>query len=169
MKKSMIAMVCVALLVLNALVVFAMAPAIEPGSMAPKPASVARPTTLRPAPGCSLEITTNRADTYFVGKARRECVEKNKFNLNCQKQCFDEVKLLARQTTFNRAVGTFARIGCKFLDAAKLGGDTATRCYFDAANGCAMANPDNDYCRKKCVQNAYALCRQSAYTAGRYK
>lgn len=165
MKKSMIAL-AVALLVLNTLGVFAaVTPYMQPGSLTPA-SSVAytRITALpRAEKYCNLDITTNRADVYFLGNARKECMEKNKYNLVCMQQCFEQVKLMARQTTIGRSPGAYSRTTCADLAPGALAGSTASRCYFDASVECAKINFGNDYCRKKCVEKSYAMCRQNVY------
>lgn len=172
MKKTMIAVLCITALVLNAVIVAAAAQSYtEPKSMTRTGGVAVGRTQIRGIEGCNIDIQTSPEDTYFIGKARKECVEKNKHNLHCQNRCYEQVKLLTRGGgRFGQVIGAYSRYGCKDIDAKMmLASSTASRCYFDATNECAIVNPGNDYCRKKCVQKTYSVCRQNSYQAGSYR
>jgi hypothetical protein len=161
MKKSIIAIMC-ALLVLQALSVFAASQAYtHPASMAMRSTGVAARHAQIAARGCNLETTTDPMSPTFVGEARRECIEMNKNNLVCQRRCFEQVKLRLLSSSYMRGMGVYSSIGCNDVDASAMTGKGERTCYHDAGNACALANPQNDYCRKKCVQKTYAVCRQN--------
>lgn len=161
--------VCIALLALQALAVLAYAPSYTASGIMRAATGVSRMPQIRAAAGCNVEITADPGDIYFIGKARRECVEKNKYNLACQQQCWDQVKALASGWMGRaRGMGVYSRLSCKDIDPALLSGAAASRCYFQASNECRMANPGSDYCRRKCVQKTYSVCRQNVFQ-GRYR
>lgn len=160
MKKAIFTVLCTAILFLNAFVVFAGVNAYtDPRSLASR-GSVVR-TSQPQADGCVLTITASSEDTYFMNKARKECMENNKFNQKCQQRCFKQANVLLRSDSLTRAVGAYSRYGCKELDPAVLSGSSTSRCYFDASNECAQLNVGNDYCRKKCVEKSYSTCRHN--------
>lgn len=154
MKKSMIVVLCIALLALNALVVAAnVSPYISMKSVN------RRPTVSNQPSGCNIQITVNSADLYFLGKARKECVDKNQHNIRCQNTCFDQIKLMIA-TSAGRSSHSYARAGCNDIDPVLYSKATVSQCHFIASNGCVTENPNNEFCRKKCVQKAYNGCRQ---------
>jgi hypothetical protein len=154
MKKSMIVMLCIALLALNAVVVAAnVSPYISMKSVN------RRPTVQNQVTGCTIQIDANPADIYFLGKARKECVDKNPHNVRCQNTCFSQVKLLTMTST-GRSSSSYARAGCNDIDPVIYSQATVSQCHFIASNGCVTENPNNEFCRKKCVQKAYNGCRQ---------
>lgn len=169
MKKSMIVAMLVAMLALNALVAFGIATSyVQPQSMTTAATGVAHPAqpTARPARVCNLQVTTATFDVYFLGKARQECMVNNKNDLVCMQQCFSQVKTLARQGVIGRArspLGPYSQLKCGVVDSSIFAGVSASRCYFDSTVECSKANPGNDFCRRKCVENTYSFCRQNMY------
>lgn len=163
MKKSLI-VACILLLALNAFAVFAAGTSpyrqagglVTAGGVAPAP----RMTAHLRAHGCNLDITSVPDTMRFVGLARQECLDKNKHNLMCQRRCFEQVRLMTYSDPRNQ-MGVYSRQTCTDVDAVLLASATASQCYFDAGNECTKANVGNDYCRKKCTQKTYAMCRQN--------
>lgn len=155
MKKTTIVILCLAFVLLNAFSVFAV---VSPYlSMQ----SVNRRPVITRATNCNLDITANTADVRFVGKARQECIEKNKYNTICQQNCFDQVRLLVTgRAGRERGMNSRTRSGCKDADPVLFVDATASQCHHIAANECAMANSMSEYCRRKCNEKAYNLCRQ---------
>jgi hypothetical protein len=161
MKKSIIAIMC-ALLVLQAFSVLAAAQSYtHPASMSMRKTGVMGKSPQIRAHGCKFGITADPAANTFVGQARRECTELNKNNIACQQRCFDQVKLRLLSSSYSRGMGVYSSIGCNDADTSALMGKGERACYYDSGNACALANPHNDYCRKKCVQKTYAVCRQN--------
>ncbi len=163
MKKTTIVIMCITLLVLSALPAFAsISPYTNALSMVPQ-------TSIRPQvrqlEGCSTQIDTSTGDIYFLRKARQECVDENRHNLNCQKHCFEQVKLMTHGTMMGQPMGAYSRYGCN--DVEPLNVNTRSQCYFEASSACNAANPGHNYCIKKCVQKAYNQCRQSLIWASR--
>jgi len=153
MKKSAIVILCVALVLLNALSAFAY---VNPyASMR----SVNRRPIISTVGDCYLDIKTSPADVHFIGKARQECMTKNRYNGVCQQKCVGQMKLLAVGES-GRELGMYSRTGCHEIDAKLFAGATANQCHSIASNECAATNSMNSYCSKKCAKSAYNLCRQ---------
>ncbi len=170
MKKGMFAVLFAALIVLQAAAVFAAATSMaytDPLSMAPEPSSVVRSNVISRgarAP-CNVQMTVSPRDPYFIGRQRMICVNQNKGNLFCQQQCIDKMKLYVITGAFQRNLQLYSAAGCTAADPAVVkGASSASKCYAVSSDECAKVNPANDYCRRKCVQNAYAICRQSIAT-----
>ncbi len=168
MKKSLIGVV-IALLVLNAFAVFANVSPYTNARSLTRMGSVDRVAKLSPVAGCDTDIMADPDDVYFVGKARKECIESNKQNMMCQQRCFDQVRLMLRGVSVGRLKPAAERYGCKMIDPVMLGTtNTASSCYFSATGMCSGANPSNDYCRRKCLQQLYTTCRRNIMTTLRY-
>ncbi len=169
MKKGMFAVLCIAMFVLQSIVVFA---GVSPytdyrtlatsSSVVPKSSVIRRigmPTTTQT---CNLQITADPNSQYFLGEARRECVQNNKGNIFCQQECLDKMKLFIYTGKYDRQLGLIGAYDCKGIgteatDPAK----NSSECYYLAKNACALANPNQDYCRRKCVEQSYAVCRRN--------
>lgn len=165
MKKSLLALICISIVAAQALLTAAY---VSPyaGSQISSRYGMRTPAELR-AEGCNMNIEASPGDVHFVGLARRECVEKNKYHIACQQRCFDQVSLMARGSSLGKPVGAYSRYGCQEIDAMLLAGVPASSCAFMASNECAKANSGNDYCRRKCVQKSYAVCRQNIMSSRR--
>ncbi len=165
MNKSMIAVVCVALLVLNALVVFANVSSYTQARSMTSMGGVERIAQPRQVAGCNTNIAANADDVYFIGNARKDCIENNKHNYMCQQRCFEQVKLMLRAISAGRMKPAYERSGCKNVDPSMLSMDNPkSSCYFRAANLCTEANPASAYCQRRCVQKLYTTCRQNIMT-----
>lgn len=116
-------------------------------------------------PPCNVEITSDPRDKYFLGFAKSECATKNKGNQYCIQKCFDKIKLMIYTGAWDRQLGNYGRYNCQAADPEVVkSAKTATQCYYTASAECSKANPNQDYCRRKCTENAYALCRQGIAT-----
>jgi hypothetical protein len=167
MKKGMFAVLFAALVILQAAAVFAAATSMtytDPLSMAPEPSSVVRSNVISRgarAP-CNVQMTVSPRDPYFIGRQRTICVNQNKGNLFCQQQCIDKMKLTIIVGSFQRQLQLYSAASCTAADPAVIkGASSASKCYSLASDECAKVNTENDYCRRKCIQNAYAICRQN--------
>lgn len=175
MKKTIIAALLAALVLINASAVLAgVSPYVEPISMTATgagayggvekqtPTGLVRRISTTPRDTCNLQITADPKDKYFMGEARRQCVANNKGNLFCQQQCLDKMKLMVYSGSWDRMLGQYGRYNCQSADPEVIKAATsANQCYHLASTECAKNNPNQDYCRRKCMENAYALCRQA--------
>jgi len=184
MKKSMIA-VLIAMLTLNAVFAFAanqspgvggvMPPDVVADNAAPTASTtsfgpnIAHTFAIRTDVKCFVDPQTNPQDQYFLGKARQECVVKNQYNLFCQKRCLDRVRYLAqRYSTASLPADQYTAYyvtGCTDVDTTPLVGKIGNDCYFAASEACATANSQNNYCRQKCNQRAYSVCRNNVLSS----
>jgi hypothetical protein len=184
MKKSMIA-VLIAMLALNAVFAFAanqspgvggvMPPDVVADNAAPSASttgfgpSIAHTFAIRTNVKCFEQPTIDPNDQYFLGKARQECVVKNQYNLFCQKRCFTNMQFAAqRYSTASRPPDQYTAYyvtGCTDIDTKPLVGTIGNNCYFAASEACATANSQNNYCRQKCNQRAYSVCRNNVLSA----
>ncbi len=163
MKKGMFAILCIAMFVLQSIIVFAgVSPYTDYRSMATSSSVVRKigmPTTTQV---CSLQISTDPNSKYFLGESRRECVQNNKGNLFCQQQCIDKMKLFIYTGKYDRQLGLLGAYDCKGIGPEATGkAKSSSECYYLAKNACTLANPNNDYCRRKCVEQSYATCRRN--------
>ncbi|MEM4240308.1 MAG: hypothetical protein QXM31_03425 [Candidatus Woesearchaeota archaeon] len=176
MRKTIIAVLLAAMLLVEASAVLAgVSPYVEPLSMTSEgggayggvartasTTGVIRRIEIAPKPPCNLDITTSPDNLYFLTLARTECATKNKGNLFCQQQCLDKMKMMTYSNIGSKKFGLYGAYGCSDADLAAVKAvKSVTKCYYVAKEECAKTNPTNDYCRRKCVQNTYALCRQN--------
>ena len=78
MKKIIMIMLCITMLVMTAVSVFAnVSPYLSSGVQV-RPAS--RPQ-VRSLEGCNVNMESSPGDIRFIGKARQECVEKNRHKI----------------------------------------------------------------------------------------
>ncbi len=174
MNKGIITVLFVALL-LAPTALAAVSPYVEPLSMVAEGGAayggvervapfsgVIRKIGFPATPPCRLNITVDPQNRYFFGEARRQCNAMNKGNLYCEEKCVDRMKLMVYTSSWDRGLGLYSTYSCKAanIDAINNAG-SVSRCYFIAKDECALANPENDYCRRKCMQNSYAICRQN--------
>jgi hypothetical protein len=168
MKKEMIAVLFAALILVQTAAVLAEDTSyIEPRSMTAAPSSVIRTIGSKTTTfaSCRTEMSVSPRDPYFIGRQRNICVQQNKGNLYCQQQCIDKIKLYVLTGAFQRGLQLYSAASCAAADPAVVKAATsANRCYFTASNECINVNPNNDYCRRKCVEQAYAICRQNIAT-----
>jgi hypothetical protein len=163
MKKGMFAVLCIAMFVLQSIIVFAgVSPYTDYRSLTTTSSVIRRVGTPLIAHTCNLKITTDPNSRYFLGEARRECVQNNKGDLFCQEQCIDKMKLFIYTGKIDSQLGMLGAYDCKGIgpEAIEPAKDS-NQCYFMAKDACALANPTNDYCRRKCVQQSYAVCRRN--------
>jgi hypothetical protein len=175
MKKGIIAVLFAALIILEAMSAFAgVSPYVDPSTMTSMD-SVVRTTTpplgLIPKiviPGigttqpCKLEMTVSPRDPYFLGRQRNICVQQNKGNLYCQQRCIDRMKLYVATGSFSKDLKLYSASTCVDADPETVkSADSANKCYFVSANECDKVNPSQEFCRRKCMQKAYAICRQN--------
>ncbi len=175
MKKILTAVILAAMILVEAAFVFAaVSPYVDPLSMTTETTSVVREAapaastiggyrtiTFPVKQPCKLDMTVSPRDPYFIGRQKAICVNQNKGNLFCQQQCVDKMKLYILTGAYQRNLQLYSAGGCASADLAAVKAvKSANQCYFVAGNSCADANPSNDFCRRKCVQNAYAVCRQ---------
>lgn len=165
MKKTTISVLCIALLAINAFAVLGAAQSYTEPRSQTRMGSIANMPNIRAVAGCNLKVTASPADTYFIGKARSECATNNKGSYLCIDRCWEQVNLLLRGSSAGRTTGAYSRYGCKDLDSSGLAKSTASSCNLDAANLCSRENYGNDYCKRKCAQKAYSLCRRRIYEA----
>ncbi len=163
MKKGMFAALCIAMLVLQSIIVFAgVSPYTDYKSMATSSSVIRRIGTPTTTQVCNLKITADPNSKYFLGEARRECIQNNKGSFFCQQQCIDKMKLYVYTGKYDRQLGLIGAYNCKGI--SKEATDPAkdpNECYYLAKDACSLANPNNDYCRRKCVKQAYAVCRRN--------
>lgn len=188
MKKGMIAVLITALILVQAAAVLAEATSyIDPNSLLADKGGVVRDSTVivpettnynvvntpikvnngliakKTMSPCNVKVTADPQDRYFLGTARKDCVTNNKGNMYCQNKCYEQVKLIilrGSNPTMATSSRTFARFGCNIIDSSALASTkTASQCYFTAKDACAVVNPGSSYCRTKCTQSGYALCR----------
>jgi hypothetical protein len=160
MKKTLVAVLCIAVLVINAGAVLAVTQSYTAQRSLTKMATVFNVPQVRAPVGCNVKITVSPAETNFLGQARAECARNNRWNALCQKKCEDQVRLMLRGTSIGRETGAFSGYNCKMISTGDLAKSSASSCSIDAANFCSRENYNNEYCRKKCVQLATNFCRR---------
>ncbi len=163
MKKGMFAVLCIAMFVLQSIIVFAgVSPYTDYRSMATSSSVIRRIGAAPVTQPCNLQITADSTSRYFLGEARRECVQNNKGNVFCQQECLEKMKLFIYTGKYDRQLGLLGSYDCKGLGPeATSTAKSSSECYYQAKNACAIANPNNDYCRRKCVEQSYAVCRRN--------
>ncbi|MEM2916423.1 MAG: hypothetical protein QXT19_03655 [Candidatus Woesearchaeota archaeon] len=163
MKKRIFAVLCIAIFILQSMIVFAgVSPYTDYKSMTTSSSVIRKIGMPTRTQTCNLQITADPTSIYFLGEARRECIQNNKGNLFCQQECLDKMKLYIYTGKYDRQLGLLGAYNCKGVSAEEMtSAKSASQCYYVAKNTCTLANPNQDYCRRKCTENAYAHCRQA--------
>jgi len=159
MKKNVI-LVCILAVMLNAALVSANVSPYLSSQVSQRPMM-----RLAEPEGCRMDIKTSPGDIRFVSKARQECIDMNRGNYRCQNKCFGQITMTLRRGATSRGIQSFSRQACKGIDPIILSGAMPSRCHFEASVECSKENPNNDWCRKVCVQEMYKTCRKNIFGA----
>lgn len=152
MRKLALTWLSILLIILNSVMVLGVVttPAMYAGG-------VVRVSAYRGQATCNYEIKTPIADIGFLGKARKECVDKNPKNFVCQHNCFSKVTQMLKNTLGRRAE-TATR--CQYADISTLPTNNPYKCVTEATSQCARLNPRLDWCKRECIRKLYVSCRQ---------